>query len=222
MDDSVDSDNFSVRGYFPLIRKYSVTHIRSLVFCVMERLPFTQELSLENLSGFLFIFSSGFTTFSVLLLFPLSITFSVFVHGFDFISSKIDEILSINPSANVFVSGNFNVHNTCWLTYAGRTERHSELCYKQPSNLNDLIEIANFPTWIPVCNSYSPAFLDLFIFSDARICSAADFLLLENYDHVVVSVSIEFPSNSKGDAPFHRRAYDYYRADSDGLCLCWY
>ena len=30
-----------------------------------------------------------------------------------------------------------------------------------------------------------------------------------NSDHVVVSVSIDFPINSKWDAPFHRIAYDY-------------
>ena len=41
---------------------------------------------------------------------------------------------------------------------------------------------------------------------------------LGNYDHVVVSVSIEFPVNSKQDAPFHRVPYDYSRADWDGLC----
>ena len=35
---------------------------------------------------------------------------------------------------------------------------------------------------------------------------------------VVVSVSIDFPSNSQRDAPFHRIAYDYSRADWDGLC----
>ena len=40
---------------------------------------------------------------------------------------------------------------------------------------------------------------------------------LENSDHVVVSVSIDFPINSKRDAPFHRIAYDYSRADWDGL-----
>ena len=32
---------------------------------------------------------------------------------------------------------------------------------------------------------------------------------LENSDHVVVSVSIDFPSNSERDTPFHRIAYDY-------------
>ena len=40
---------------------------------------------------------------------------------------------------------------------------------------------------------------------------------LGNSDHVVVSVSIDFPINSKQDTPFHRVAYDYSRADWDGL-----
>ena len=40
---------------------------------------------------------------------------------------------------------------------------------------------------------------------------------LGNSDHVVVSVSIDFPINSKQDTPFHRMAYDFSRADWDGL-----
>ena len=43
------------------------------------------------------------------------------------------------------------------------------------------------------------------------------FPLLGNSDHVVVSVSIDFPSNSQQDAPFHFIAYDYFCADWDGL-----
>ena len=40
---------------------------------------------------------------------------------------------------------------------------------------------------------------------------------LGNSDHVVDSVSIEFPTNSQRDAPFHCIAYNYSRADWDGL-----
>ena len=43
------------------------------------------------------------------------------------------------------------------------------------------------------------------------------FPALGNSDHVAVSVSIVFLSNSKQDGPFHRTAYDYSRADRDGL-----
>ena len=40
---------------------------------------------------------------------------------------------------------------------------------------------------------------------------------LRNSDHVVFSVSIDFPSNSQWDAPFHCIGYDYSCADWDGL-----
>ena len=40
---------------------------------------------------------------------------------------------------------------------------------------------------------------------------------LGNSDHVFVSVSIDFPSSSQWDAPFHRIAYDYSHADWNGL-----
>ena len=48
---------------------------------------------------------------------------------FDFVSSNIDEVLLMNPSGNVFVFGNFNVHHKDWLTYSGETDRPGELCY---------------------------------------------------------------------------------------------
>ena len=41
---------------------------------------------------------------------------------------------------------------------------------------------------------------------------------LANSDHVVVSVSIHFPTNSQWDTPFHHICYNYSRADWDGLC----
>ena len=48
LDDSIDSGNFSVRGYLPLIRKDSSTHMHGLAVNVKERLPFARDLSLEN------------------------------------------------------------------------------------------------------------------------------------------------------------------------------
>ena len=40
---------------------------------------------------------------------------------------------------------------------------------------------------------------------------------LGNSDHVVVSISIDFPINLKQDTPFHRVAYDYSHVNWDGL-----
>ena len=133
---------------------------------------------------------------------------------FDSISSKIDEVLSINPSANVF--GDFNVHHKDWLTYCGGTDKPGEFCYNF-SVSKDLTQIVNCPTRIPDCDSHSPALLDFFLSSDASICSTMAFPPLGNSDHVVVSVSIDFPVSSKQDTPFHHVAYDYSRADWDSL-----
>ena len=79
--------------------------------------------------------------------------------------------------------------------------------------------MVNFPTWIPDCHSHSPALLDFFLSSDATICSTMAFPPLGNSDHVVVSVSVDFPSNSLQDTPFHHIAYYYYGADWDRLCV---
>ena len=38
-----------------------------------------------------------------------------------------------------------------------------------------------------------------------------------NSNHVADSVSIDFPSNSQRDVPFHGIVYDYSRVDWDGL-----
>ena len=135
---------------------------------------------------------------------------------FDSILSNIDEVLSINPSANIFIFGDFNVHHRDWLTYSGGTDRPVEQCYNF-SVSNDLTQMVNFPTRIPDCDSHSPALLDLFLFSDASIFSAMVFPPLRNSD-VVVSVSIDFPSSSQWNAPFHGIAYDYFCADWNGLC----
>ena len=77
--------------------------------------------------------------------------------------------------------------------------------------------MVNYPTRILDCDSHSPALLDLVLSSDAGICSAIVFPPLGNSDHFVVSVSIDFPSNSQRDALFHQIVYDYCRADWDVL-----
>ena len=112
--------------------------------------------------------------------------------------------------------GDFNVHHNDRLTYSGETDRSGELCYNF-SISNNLTQMVNFPTQIPDCDSHSPALLDLFLSSDASICSTKALPPLGRFDHVVVSFSIDFPSYSQWDALFHCIAYDYPHADWEGL-----
>ena len=112
----------------------------------------------------------------------------------------------------MFVFGDVHVHHQDWLTHSGGTDRSGELCYSF-SISNDLTQMVNFSTWIPDCDCHTPALLDLFISSDTSICSTMTFPPLKNSDHVVVSVSIDFPSNSQRDAPLLCIAYDFSLAD---------
>ena len=63
----------------------------------------------------------------------------------------------------------------------------------------------------------SPALFDLFISSDASICSTIVFPPLGNSDHFDVSVSIDFLSYLQQDVTFHHIANDYSCADLDSL-----
>ena len=137
LDDSIDSGNFSVRGYLPLIRKDSSTHMHGLAVYVKEGLPFAWDLSLENSADSYLCFRLAlFHSVSYFFLLCGSPSLSLCT-VFDSISSNNDEVLSINPSANVFVFRDFNAHHTDWLTNSGGTGRTGELCYNF-SIANDL------------------------------------------------------------------------------------
>ena len=76
-------------------------------------------------------------------------------------------------------------------------------------------QVVDFPTCISDCDTHRPALLDLFLTSDPELCSLGAFL--GNSDHVVVSVYVDFVVTSEKDAPYHRKAFDYRRADWDGF-----
>ena len=57
----------------------------------------------------------------------------------------------------------------------------------------------------------------IYLFLAASTCSTMAFPSLGNSDHIVVSVSIDFPLKFTTGCPFYCIAYDYSRADWDGL-----
>ena len=114
LDDSIDCGNFSVRGYLPLIGKDSSTNMHGLAVYIKEGLPLAQDVSLENSAD-------SYLCFQLALLHSVSYFFflyrspsSALCTVFDSVSSNIDEVLSINPSANVFIFGDSNVHHKDW------------------------------------------------------------------------------------------------------------
>ena len=80
LNDSIDSGNFSVRGYLPLMRKDSSTHMNGLAVYVKEGLSFARDLSLENSADSFLCFQLAFT--QCLTSFSSINHLFVFVHGF--------------------------------------------------------------------------------------------------------------------------------------------
>ena len=205
----------SLWGYLPLIWKDASTQIHGPAVYVKEGLPLVWDLSLENFTDSYLCFWGALLHSVSYFLFLYWLSSSYLCTVFDSISSKKDEVLSINPSPNV-VFGDFNVHHKDWLTYSGGNDQPGELCYNFSITI-DLTQKVNFVTRIPDQDSHSPLLLDLFLYSDASICSTMAFAPLGNSDHVVVSVSIDFQSNSQRDAQFHFIAYDSLDSLNDHL-----
>ena len=138
LDGSIGSGSFSVRGYLLLIWVDSSAHMYDLAVYVKEGLPFAQVLSLENSADSYLRFRLAFLHSGSYCFFLYQSPSSLWM-VFDSISSNMDEVLSINPSANVFVFGDFNIHHKDWLICSGGTDRSGELCYNF-SISNDLTQ----------------------------------------------------------------------------------
>ena len=92
-------------------------------------LPYAQDLSLEYCGDSQLCFQLALFHSVSYVFFLYRLSSSSLCRVFDSISSNTDEILSINPSANVFIFGDSNFHHEDWLIYSGGTDRPRELCY---------------------------------------------------------------------------------------------
>ena len=93
LDDSIDSGNFSVKGYLPVLRKDSSTPMHGFAVYVKEGLPFARDLSIEN-------FADSYLCFRVALLHSVSCFFFLYrspspslCTDFDSILFNINEVL---------------------------------------------------------------------------------------------------------------------------------
>ena len=94
-----------------------------------RRISFCMGLISGKLSGFLLMFLTRLTLLSVLLFFLYRSPSSLLCTIFYSISSNIDKLLFINPSANVFVLEALMIIKG-WLIYSGANDRPGEVCYK--------------------------------------------------------------------------------------------
>ena len=136
---------------------------------------------------------------------------------FDSISSNIDDVLSINSSADVLSLETLKAIIRIGLPILVEL---IDLVYSVIIFLCQMTLLRWLATFLLGRHTVIVTVLLFWIYfsSDASIYSTMTFPPLRNSGHVVVLVSTDFPSYSQWDAPFHRIAYDYSRADWDGIC----
>lgn len=124
----------------------------------------TLGVALVELSGWLLIFSTWFTSFTVL--FPFSLLIAIFFIA----SSNTGKVLSIKHSH--LSLENLNLRLTDWLTYSGGNDRLQ------------IIVLTQFPD----CDDCSLASVDIFLVSvdmfHPRLCCTLDLPLLRNHGHI--------------------------------------
>ena len=129
--------------------------------------------------------------------FPLPVIYTFFclsARFFNAISSNIDEVLSIKLSANVFFFGDSNVPHKDLLTYSDGNDRAGKLLL-----------------WFFYLKR--PALLNLFISSDASICSTVASHPLEILIKILPQFPLIFCETQRGNTPFHLHTL--------WLLLCW-
>ena len=140
-----------------------------LAVCVKEWVPFTWDISPGNSAdSYLCLWLALFHSISYFFFLYQSPSSSLCT-VFDSITSNVDDVFSIKPLINLYVSGSLN----------------SAIIFKSSVIIsNDLFQMVKFPTRIPVCDSLGRVLLVFFLSSDFSISST-----------VAVSVCAEVPSN---------------------------
>ena len=165
-------------------------------------------LSLWKLRQFLFMFSTSFILFRVLLLLFLLLPTCFFLCTvFDSVLSNI-EVISINHSPNVFVFADSTVNHLDWLTYPCRTDTTFKFCHNFSFSLN-FNPGFHFLTLRPDSGALDPDIFYLILVSELGLRSAEALRHLSN-SHQVIWVFIDFPVSTQGKAFIHSAAFNLF------------
>ena len=121
--------------------------MHGLAVYVKEGVSFAQDLSLENSAD-------SYLCFGLALLHSVSYFFFLYwspslslCSVSDSILSNIDEVISINPSANIFVFGDLDVDHKDFLTYSGGNAWPGELCYNYHNLRCPVFDLMGHDLW---------------------------------------------------------------------------
>ena len=135
---------------------------------------------------------------------------------FAYLSDSVESLISSHPDAEVVLLGDFNVHNSNWLSCSRSTDS-AGLELESFCILNSFDQLVSGPTRIPDRSGDFASTLDLFLttnsdsYQDVEVSAP-----IGTSDHNLISVS-RFPSSSSSRKSSKRRLWKFEKADWDGM-----
>ena len=214
----ISEKEFDIPGYCSLSVKHDhlQRHMHGLAVYIKEGIPCARDTSFESPD-------QPFMCFRMALLHSTSFIFFLYRPHHDnlgcinSISTNIDKVLCSYPSANIHVCGDFNAHHMEWLIHSNKSDDAGVGCYEFALS-HDLKQLIDYPTRIPDAENQFSSLLDLFLTSCPDECKPSPpHPPFGTSDHVVISVTVNFPPKQSTEVPFHRTVYRYRKADWDSF-----
>ncbi|MPC93734.1 hypothetical protein E2C01_088874 [Portunus trituberculatus] len=196
LSETIDSSPFSVPSYF----LYS--YFRSKAGCCLYFSTVCLRLNSHSLAEFI----------CAVFLSPNSSDYSKF---FDYLTFKVEHILSLSPFAEISILGGFNVHYQLWLS-SPFTDHLGELAFNS-AILHDLEQLVQHPTRIPDRLGDTPNILDLFLSSNPSTYAVTLSSPLGSSDHNFISVSCPISPIPPQEHPKRRCLWRFASASWRGL-----
>ena len=136
---------------------------------------------------------------------------------FDHLSKSIEAITLQSPRSEFIVLGDFNIHNSDWLSYSSNVTNPAGREAEGFAIVNDLTQVISEPTRVPDHAGDKANTLDLFLTSNPSIYSPPNVSSpLGNSDHCLITLRHDFlPHLDRPFAP--QRVFHYSKADWDSL-----
>ena len=136
---------------------------------------------------------------------------------FDHLSKSIEIINLQSPRSEIIFLGDFNIHNSDWLTYSSNVTNPAGREAEAFALVNDLTQVISEPTRVPDHAGDKANTLDLFLTPNPSIYSPPTVSSpLGNSDHCLITLRHDFlPQLDRPFAP--QRVFHYSKADWDSL-----
>ncbi|MPC25573.1 hypothetical protein E2C01_018691 [Portunus trituberculatus] len=134
---------------------------------------------------------------------------------FDYLTSKVEHILSLHPFVGISILEDFNVHHQLWLSFTF-TDHPDELAFDF-AILHDREQLVQHPTRIPDCLGDTPNILDLFLTSNPFAYAVTISSPLGSSDYKLISVSCPISPIHPQDPPKQRCLWHFASASWEDL-----